>query len=127
MAPKVFIVGGTGAQRTPVIKGLVQDGAYSARVLTSDLNSVRARGLAQLGDVELVEGPFASGSDLGKGLQGCDCAFVNIDGFNAGAKSEIFWAIRAYEIAIEEGIKLFIYGNSPPRLQDEQSQSNLSE
>lgn len=111
MAPKVFIVGGTGAQGIPVIKGLVQDGAYSARVLTRDLNSARARSLTQLGEVELVEGTFASETDLRKGLNGCDYAFVNIDGFNAGEKTEMFWAIRAYEIAIEEGIKFFVYGN----------------
>ena len=36
---------------------------------------------------------------------------VNIDGFNAGEKTETYWAIRSYEIAIEEGIKFFVYGN----------------
>jgi len=28
-----------------------------------------------------------------------------------GEKTEIYWAIRSYEIAIEEGIKFFVYGN----------------
>ncbi len=36
---------------------------------------------------------------------------MNIDGFNSGEKTEIFWAIRAYEIALEEGVKFFVYGN----------------
>ena len=40
-----------------------------------------------------------------------DGAFVNIDGFNTGEKTETYWAIRSYEIAIEEEIKFFVYGN----------------
>jgi len=38
---------------------------------------------------------------------------VNIDGFNSGEKGEIFWGIRAYELAIESGIKFFVWGNLP--------------
>lgn len=109
--PKVFVVGGTGAQGIPVIRGLVQDGAYSARVLTRDLHSSRAKALEKLGNVELVEGSFASEDALRNGFRGCQFAFVNIDGFNSGEKTEIYWAIRAYELALEEGIKFFVYGN----------------
>ena len=111
MAPKVFIIGGTGAQGIPVIRGLVKDGAYAARVLTRDPNSPRALSLVELGNVELVEGTFANEEDLRKGFRGCEYAFVNIDGFSTGEKTEIFWAIRTYELAIEEGVKFFVYGN----------------
>lgn len=110
-APKVFVVGGTGAQGIPVIKGLVQDGAYSVRALTRDLKSPRALSLLSLGNVELVEGTFASEEDLRNGFRGCQYAYINIDGFNAGEKTEMFWAIRAYELAIEEGIRFYVYGN----------------
>ena len=48
---------------------------------------------------------------LREGFRGCDGAFINIDGFNTGEKTETYWAIRSYEIAIEEGIKFFVYGN----------------
>lgn len=34
---KVAVIGGTGAQGAAVIKALVQDGAYSVRVLTRDI------------------------------------------------------------------------------------------
>jgi hypothetical protein len=34
-----------------------------------------------------------------------------IDGFNCGEKTEMFWTIRAYELAIEEGIKFYVHGN----------------
>lgn len=108
---KIFVVGGTGAQGIPVVQGLVKDGAYSARILTRDRTSARAKQLEALGNVEFVEGTFASESDLRAGLRGCWGAFVNIDGFNSGEKTEMFWAMRAYELAIEEGIKFFVYGN----------------
>lgn len=112
MAPsKVFVIGGTGAQGIPVIRGLVQDGAYSVRALTRDPKSPRAAHLLSLGNVELVEGTFANEAHLRKGLDGCEFAFVNIDGFNAGEKTEMFWAMRAYELAVEVGIRFFVYGN----------------
>jgi hypothetical protein len=67
--------------------------------------------LADLGDVEFVEGTFANEEDLRKGFSGCWGAFVNIDGFNCGEKTETYWTIRAYELAIETGIKFFVFGN----------------
>ena len=57
---KIFVVGGTGAQGIPVIRGLVKDKKYTCRVLTRDINSARAQQLLALGNVELVEGTFAS-------------------------------------------------------------------
>ncbi|KIV79141.1 hypothetical protein PV11_06721 [Exophiala sideris] len=107
----IFVVGGTGAQGIPVIRGLVKDKKYKCRVLTRDVNSARAKDLLALGNVELIEGSFASENDLRRGFRGCDGAFVNIDGFNCGEKTEIYWAIRSYELALEEGIKFYVYGN----------------
>ena len=108
---RIFVVGATGAQGLPVCRGLMKDGAYSLRVLTRNPKSSRARQLADLGDVEFVEGTFASEDDLRKGFSGCWGAFVNIDGFNCGEKTETYWTIRAYELAIETGIKFFVFGN----------------
>jgi hypothetical protein len=67
--------------------------------------------LAELGDVEFIEGTFANEDNLRKGYAGCWGAFVNIDGFNTGEKTETYWTIRAYELAIESGIKFFVFGN----------------
>ncbi|RBQ73034.1 hypothetical protein VDGD_00880 [Verticillium dahliae] len=111
MAPLVFVVGGTGAQGIPVIRGLVKDGAYRVRALTRDLHSARAKQLLALGNVELQEGSFASETDLRAGFHGAQAAFVNIDGFNAGEKTEMFWAMRSYELALEAGLGFFVYGN----------------
>ncbi|KUJ10499.1 NAD(P)-binding protein [Mollisia scopiformis] len=108
---KIFVIGGTGAQGIPVIQALVADKKYSCKVLTRDTSSKRAKELHDLGNVELMEGTFGDEDILRAGFTGCDGAFVNIDGFNTGEKTEIYWAIRSYEIAIETGIKFFVYGN----------------
>jgi len=108
---RIFIIGATGAQGIPIAKALMEDGAYSLRILTRDADSARAKELAALGDVEVIEGTFANEQDLRRGFRGCWGTFVNIDGFNSGEKTEMFWTMRAYELAIEEGIRFYIHGN----------------
>jgi len=108
---KIFVIGGTGAQGLPVIGGLVADKKYFVRALSRDPASRRANALLALGNVSILEGTFADEAILREGFRECDAAYVNIDGFNTGEKTEIYWAIRSYEIAIEEGIKFFVYGN----------------
>ncbi|KAB5585049.1 hypothetical protein GE09DRAFT_1015700 [Coniochaeta sp. 2T2.1] len=109
---KVFVIGGTGAQGIPVVKGLVQDGTYDVRLLTRDPESRRAKELAALGpNVELFAGSFMSEADLRAGFSGCWGAFVNIDGFATGEAMETFWTIRCYELAIESGVKFYVHSN----------------
>jgi hypothetical protein len=108
---KIFVIGGTGAQGIPIIRALVADKKYSVRFLSRDPASRRATDLLALGNVSILEGSFADEAILREGFRGCDGAFINIDGFNTGEKTETYWAIRSYEIAIEEGIKFFVYGN----------------
>jgi hypothetical protein len=112
-APLVFVIGGTGAQGMPVVKSLVANDAYRVRILTRDTESPRAQSLKALkpSHVELVKGSFDSETDLRTGYKDSNYAFVNIDGFNVGEKTEMFWAMRSYELALEEGIKFFVYGN----------------
>src|ERR1700722_13151837 len=90
---------------------LVADKKYSIRALSRDATSRRAKALLDLGNAEIVEGTFADEAALREGFRGCDGAYINIDGFNTGEKTEMYWAIRSYEIAIEEGVKFFVYGN----------------
>ena len=108
---RIFVIGATGAQGLPVVRGLVSDGRYSVLALSRDPSSTRAKSLVEMGDVEILEGTFADEAILREGMRACDGAFINIDGFNAGEKTEMYWAIRAYEIALEEGLKFFVYGN----------------
>ncbi|KAL2869884.1 NAD(P)-binding protein, partial [Aspergillus lucknowensis] len=109
---KVLVIGGTGAQGLPVVRGLVNDKKYTCRILTRNPKSARAQSLLALGNVELFEGSFVNEADLCKAYEGCDRAFVNIDGFNVGEKGEMYWAIRTFELALENGgIRFFVYGN----------------
>lgn len=105
----IFIIGGTGAQGLPVIQALSP--TYNLRVLTRDLASARAQSLLAIPNVTLQEGTFADEAVLRKGFTGVEGAFVNIDGFNTGEKNELYWAIRTYEIALQSGVKFFVYGN----------------
>lgn len=110
----IAIIGGTGAQGIPVVRDLVQSGNYTVRALTRDPESARFREIAAYGPpgaVEPLVGTFASEANLHALFRGVWGAFVNIDGFNCGEKTEIYWSIRAYEIAIEEGVSLFVYSN----------------
>ena len=107
----IFVIGATGAQGLPIVKALVADKRYAVRALSRDPGSRRARELLALGNVTIQQGTFADEAVLREGFRHCDGAYVNLDGFNAGERNEIYWAIRAYEIAIEEGVRFFVYGN----------------
>lgn len=56
-----------------------------------------------------MEGQQTSQADLHKGFKGAWGAWVNTDGFTIGEKNELFYGIRAYEIARHEGVKHYIY------------------
>ncbi|KAL4996443.1 hypothetical protein BDV10DRAFT_187098 [Aspergillus recurvatus] len=85
---------------------------YACRILTRNPESPRAQSLLALGNTELFKGTFTNESDLRSAYKNCDGAFINIDGFTVGEKGETFWAIRAYELALENGgIKFLVYGN----------------
>jgi hypothetical protein len=110
----VAVIGGTGAQGMPVVRDLVKSGDYKVRALTRNPDSARFKEIQSYGPagaVEPVVGSFASEEALRKLFRGAWGAFVNIDGFNCGEKTEIYWSIRAYELAIEEGIKFYVYSN----------------
>ena len=112
MAPRLIaVVGGTGAQGIPIVRDLVQSGKYVVRALTRDSSNTRFQELESYGPVEPVIGTFASEDDLRATFRGAWGAFVNIDGFNSGEKTEMFWAMRSYELALEEGVQRFVYGN----------------
>ena len=96
----IFVIGGTGAQGIPIIRALVADKKYSVRFLSRDATSPRAKALLELDNVSVLEGSFADEAILREGFRDCDGAFVNIDGFNTGEKTETYWAIRSYEIAV---------------------------
>ncbi|KAL4997390.1 hypothetical protein BDV10DRAFT_201847 [Aspergillus recurvatus] len=107
----ILVIGGTGAQGTPVVKALFSSGRYAVRVLTRNTTSEQAKKLAALPHVTLQQGSQDSQADLHAAFTGVYGAWVNLDGFTLGEKSELFYGIRAYEIARHHGVKHYVFAN----------------
>ncbi|KAH8698439.1 hypothetical protein BGW36DRAFT_339526 [Talaromyces proteolyticus] len=110
--PEILVIGGTGAQGIPVVEALGKSGRYTVRLFTRDPKSTRARTLAMLPNVKIHQGNVTSQEDLHAAFRGVYGAWVNTDGFTLGEKNELFYAIRAYEIALHEGVKHYVWANS---------------
>ncbi|KAF5561640.1 hypothetical protein FPANT_14258 [Fusarium pseudoanthophilum] len=108
---EIAIVGGTGAQGMPVVEALASSGRYHVRVLTRYLESSRAKQLAGLPNVTLVQGAQDNMADMHKLFKGAYGAWVNTDGFTLGEKDELFYGFRAYEIARSEGLLHYVWAN----------------
>jgi hypothetical protein len=124
----ILVIGGTGGQGMPVVKGqfvsqvfvrvltilsaLSSSSRYHIRVLTRSAASTRAKELAALPNVTLMEGSQDQQKDLHRAFNGVYGAWVNMDGFTLGEKSELFYGIRAYEIARHHGVKHFLWANT---------------
>ena len=93
-------------------KALSESGRYKARVLTRDPESRRAKEILSLPNVTLIQGQTQSQSDLHAAFNGVYGAFVNTDGFTLGEKNELFYGIRAYEIARHNKVKHYVWANS---------------
>ncbi|KAJ0153051.1 Uncharacterized protein HZ326_4535 [Fusarium oxysporum f. sp. albedinis] len=62
----ILVIGGTGAQGMPVVRGLVFDGRYAVKVLARDTQSPRDQKLASISPkVEILEGLFTSEAQHG--------------------------------------------------------------
>jgi hypothetical protein len=80
--------------------------------LTRDPSSEHAKELAGLGSsVELVVGAPTDDEALRNVFTGAQYAFVNLNSFALGIKNELYWGIRAYELAVQCGIKHYIWSS----------------
>ncbi|KAJ6786272.1 hypothetical protein PWT90_00812 [Aphanocladium album] len=110
--PLILVIGGTGAQGRPVVKALSQSNRYRVRVLSRNVESARAKALLELPNVELIQGHQDNQQDLHAAFTGVYGAWVNLDGFTIGEKSEGFYGVRAYEIARHHHVKHYIWANT---------------
>ncbi|KAL2842110.1 hypothetical protein BJX68DRAFT_278457 [Aspergillus pseudodeflectus] len=108
---EIAVIGGTGAQGMPVVKALSASGRYRVRVLTRNPDSARARKLAGLPNVTLLQGAQDNQRDLHSLFRGVHGAWVNTDGFTLGEKDELFYGFRAYEIARSERVQHYVWAN----------------
>ncbi|KAJ6144139.1 hypothetical protein N7470_008034 [Penicillium chermesinum] len=113
MTPQsVLVIGGSGAQGIPIVKELSRSDNYHAiRVLTRDPTSDNCRALASLPKVTLYPGSADDEPALRRALAGVDLAFVNTNSWSLGIKGEIYWGIRIYELAVQAGVKHFIWSS----------------
>lgn len=85
---------------------------YRVRVLTRDISSARSQSLAALPNVTLIQGWQDNQKDLHDAFKGVYGAWVNTDGFTLGQKNELFYGIRAYEIARDEKVQHYIWAST---------------
>jgi len=106
----VLIIGGTGGQGMPIAEELAQHG-FHVRVLTRNQDSDNSKKLATLPNVSLYTGATDDEDALRKAFAGVDYAFVNLNSWALGIKNEIFWGIRIFEIAVQSGVKHYIWSS----------------
>ncbi|KAH7385050.1 hypothetical protein BKA64DRAFT_748520 [Cadophora sp. MPI-SDFR-AT-0126] len=107
----VLVIGGTGAQGAAVVKELSLTNNYTIHVLTRTTTSSSALTLSSLPHVTLIAGSPLDETDLKSSLAGTSIVFVNLNGFAIGEKAEIYWGIRIFELAAENGVRHFIWGS----------------
>ncbi|KFA80086.1 hypothetical protein S40288_09814 [Stachybotrys chartarum IBT 40288] len=105
----ILVIGGTGAQGSAVIKALAQGGKYKIRAITRSTQSNEAKALAELPNVTTFQGNPYDEADLQKAYKGVQLAFANTNGFAIGEKAEIYWGIRMYELAVQNGLEHFVW------------------
>mmetsp|Transcript_54463 Transcript_54463/g.137531 ORF Transcript_54463/g.137531 Transcript_54463/m.137531 type:complete len:355 (+) Transcript_54463:54-1118(+) len=106
---RIVIIGGTGAQGAPIVQSLSESRRYEVVVMTRNARSRTAQSLANLPNVLLFEGQYTDEDIVRKAFVGAYGAFVNTDGHTLGEKAEIFVGMRIFELAVEAGIKHYIY------------------
>ncbi|KAF2654011.1 NAD(P)-binding protein [Lophiostoma macrostomum CBS 122681] len=105
----VLLIGGSGAQGFPIVEALSRDSRYAVRVLTRNAHSDAAKELLALANVTLAVGEATNEADLRKAFLGVDLAFVNLNSNVLGIPGEIFWGMRIYDIALESGVKHYVW------------------
>lgn len=86
---------------------------------TRDVNSSSAQEIAKLPNVTLIEASYESEEGLRRSFKGQDVCYFIINTFAIREPDEYFWTIRAYEIAAQSGLKLFIYSGARNRLREQ--------
>jgi hypothetical protein len=108
---------------TPVdavhLAGLSAEGAFDIRVPTRNTASESARIIEHLPRVTVIESRY----DNEHGLRACfanqDACYFLINSFDIREPDEYFWTMRAYEIAVQSGLKHFVYSGARHRLREQ--------
>ncbi|KAK4494264.1 hypothetical protein PRZ48_014562 [Zasmidium cellare] len=115
---KVVVFGGTGAQAGPIVRALSKTGQFQVTVPTRSTHSTAAQALSELPNTTLLEATYTTEEGLRASFAGQDACYFIINSFDIREADEYFWTIRAYEIAAQSGLKLFVYSGAQNRLKD---------
>jgi uncharacterized protein YbjT (DUF2867 family) len=89
---------------------LIEHG-YTIRVLTRDPNSEYARDIVSYPQVSVTIGSQDDETAIRQLFTGADLAFVNTNSWVLGIKGDTYLGIRAFELAMQCGIKHYIYSS----------------
>jgi hypothetical protein len=109
---RTLTITGTGGQGIAIVRVLSATNRYDLLVLTRDVTSNRAKALAEMPNVEVIDSESEHGYNLpvvSKAASRADAVFCNTDGFALGEMAETYWGIRLYEVSARAGVKHFIY------------------
>ena len=70
-------------------------------------------------------GPQDDDDVLRGAYSGIDLAFVNLNSFAIGIKNEIYWGIRNFELAVQAGVKHFVWSSLDNYMFDTQYDESL--
>lgn len=111
MVKKILVIGATGAQGSAVVRALVEHQGYEVVIFTRSPSSVQALELLALPGVSAFQGNTLNERDIYEAFRLVDGVYCNLDGFAIGEINETYWGTRIFEIAVETGIKHYVWGS----------------
>ncbi|UKZ92909.1 uncharacterized protein TrAFT101_007842 [Trichoderma asperellum] len=109
---RVAILGGTGAQGSSVVRNLSKAGTFEITVPTRNPSSAEAQAVGALSNVKLLQADYLTEAGIRSILANQDGVYFNMNSFAVTEPFVYFWTFRAYEIAVQSGLKLFILPGS---------------
>jgi uncharacterized protein YbjT (DUF2867 family) len=89
---------------------------YKITVPTRDPTSEAAQELLTFHDTHLIQASYVTQHGLRASFDGQDAVFFNMNSFALREPEELYWTIRAYEIAASSGVKHFVFSGTGNRL-----------
>ena len=105
----VLVTGATGQQGGGVVDALLAKG-HRVRGITRNVNSDKARGLADRG-VEVVAGDFTNHESLVSAASGVDAIYAMTTPFEKGMDAETAQGVAMINAAKEAGVGHFVYSS----------------
>lgn len=113
---RIVIIGGTGPQSRPVVRTLCESGQYEVVVVARNASvpgrAQRASSLSKLPNASLFDGQYTDEESVREAFKGAHGVFVNTDAFTLGKIPEVFLAMRMFELAVEMGVKHYMWGSA---------------